>query len=45
MGEGTAGTTVINETSMPMVVLGAKDMIVQPVRMVFWFRTSMPAPI
>ena len=27
-GEGTAGTTVINETSMPMVVLGAKDMIV-----------------
>ena len=28
LGEGTAGTTVINETSMPMVVLGAKDMIV-----------------
>lgn len=28
LGEGTAGTTVINENSMPMVVLGAKDMIV-----------------
>lgn len=28
LGEGTAGTTVINETGMPMVVLGARDMIV-----------------
>ena len=28
LGEGTSGTTVINETGMPMVVLGAKDMIV-----------------
>lgn len=28
LGEGTDGTTVINETKMPMVVLGAKNMIV-----------------
>lgn len=27
-GEGTEGTTVINETGMPIVVLGAKNMIV-----------------
>ncbi len=39
-GGRTAGTTVINETSMPMVVLGAKDMIVAASRMVFWFRTK-----